>query len=52
MAHLVGMYKEIEILRNEIEVQKRLAEYWEDRWKCEHSEKSELLYENNELKRQ
>ncbi|XP_071917081.1 uncharacterized protein [Coffea arabica] len=51
MAHLVGMYKEIEILRNEIEVQKRLAEYWEERWKHEYLEKIELLHENIELKR-
>nr|XP_027088646.1 uncharacterized protein LOC113709996 [Coffea arabica] len=52
MAHLVGMYKEIEMLRNKVEVQKRLAEYWEERWKHEYSEKIELLHENIGLKRQ
>ena len=52
MAHLVGMYKEIEMLRNEVEIQKRLAEYWEERWKREYSEKIDLLHENIGLKRQ
>ena len=42
----------MEIFRNKIEVQKRLAEYWKERWKHEYWEKIELLHENIELKRQ
>ena len=52
MAQLDDIYKEIEVLQNEIEVQKRRAEYWEGRWKHEYSEKIELLHETIELKRQ
>ena len=44
MAHLAEMYKEIEILRKEVEFQNRLAEHWEGRWKQEYSEKIELLH--------
>ena len=51
MAHWVEMYKEIAVLRDEIEVQRRLAAYWEGRWKHEYSEKIELLHQNLELKR-
>ena len=51
IAHLAEMYKEIEILRKEVEFQKRLAEHWEGRWKQEYSEKIELLHKNIELKK-
>ena len=51
MAHWVEMYKEIAVLRDEIEVQKKLVAYWEGRWKHEYSEKIELLHKNLELKR-
>ena len=43
MEHLIDINKEIEILRDEREVQKKLAKYWEGRWEHEYSEKIELL---------
>ena len=51
MTHWVDPYQEIAVLRDEIEVQRRLTEYWEGRWKQEYSEKLELLHQNMELKR-
>ena len=51
MTHWVDPYQEISVLRDEIEVQRRLTEYWEGRWKQEYSEKLELLHQNMELKR-
>ncbi|XP_071921768.1 uncharacterized protein [Coffea arabica] len=51
MEHLIDINKEIEILRDEIEVQKKLAKYWEGRWKDEYLEKIELLHKNIDPKR-
>lgn len=45
------MYKKIAVLRDEVEVQRRLAEYWEGWWKHKYPEKIELLHKNLELKR-
>ena len=51
MAHFFDMYKEIQIIRKEIEFQNRLVEHWEWQWKQEYSEKIELLHKNIELKK-
>lgn len=51
MTHWVDPYQEILVLRDELEVQRRLTEYWERQWKQEYSEKLELLHQNMELKR-
>ena len=51
MTNLVDIYKEIGILRKEIELQNRLVEHWEGRWEQEYLEKIELLHENIELKK-
>ena len=37
------MCKEMDILRNKIKFQRKLADYWEGRWKQEYTEKIELL---------
>ena len=49
MTNLGGMRKETDILRKEIEFQKKLADYWEGQWKQEYAEKIGLLHNNVEL---
>ena len=51
MTTLEEMRKEMDILRNEVEFQRKLAEYWEGRWKQEYAEKIELLRQNVELEK-
>ena len=45
------MRKKMDILRNEVEFQKKLANYWEGRWKQEYTEKIVLLHKNMKLER-
>ena len=45
------MRKEMDILRKEVEFQKKLADYWEEWWKQEYAEKIELLHKNMELEK-
>ena len=52
MTTLEEMRKEMDILRNEVEFQKKLADYWEGRWKQEYAEKTELLRKNIELEKE
>ena len=49
MTNLGEIRKEVDLLRKEVEFQKKLADYWEGRWKQEYAEKIELLYKNVEL---
>ena len=51
MTNLRDMHKEIDTFRMEVEFQKKLADYWEGRWKQEYVEKIELLHKNMELER-
>ena len=51
MTNFGEMHKEIDILRKEVEFQKKLADYWEGRWKQEYAEKIELLHKNVELEK-
>ena len=51
MTTLEEMRKEMDILRNEVEFQRKLADYWEGRWKQEYAEKIELLRQNVELEK-
>ena len=51
MTTLEEMRKEMDILRNEVEFQRKLADYWEGRWKQEYAEKTELLRKNVELEK-
>ena len=43
------MRKEMDLLRKEVEFQKKLADYWKGWRKQENAEKIELLYKNVEL---
>ena len=52
MTTLEEMRKEMDILRNEVEFQRKLADYWEGRWKQEYAEKIELLRQNVELEKE
>ena len=51
MINLTDLHKKMEILRKEVEFQKKLAEHWEGRRKQEYLEKIELLHKNIELKK-
>ena len=51
MTNLTDLHKKIEIIRMEVEFQKRLAEYWEGWWEQEYLEKIEPLHQNIEFKK-
>ena len=51
MTNMTDLHKKIEIIRMEVEFQKRLAEYWEGWWEQEYLEKIEPLHQNIELKK-
>ena len=51
MMNLGEMRKEMDILRKEVEFQKKLTDYWKERWKQEYAEKIELLRKNAELEK-
>ena len=42
MTNLGEMCKEKDLLRKEVEFQKKLADYWEGWWKHEYAEKTEF----------
>ena len=51
MTNLGEMCKEVDLLRKEVEFQKKLVDYWEGRWKQEYAKKIELLRKNVELEK-
>ena len=52
MTTLEEMRKEMNVLRNEVKFQKKLADYQEGRWKQEYAEKTESLRKNVELEKE
>ena len=42
MTTLEEMRKELDLFQNEVEFQKKLADYWEGWWKQEYAEKTEF----------